>query len=46
MLTGALETIYTEEIQLFLQVTPPCLQSSIISANAINAIEYWIGDGN
>ena len=45
MLTGSLETIYTEEVQLYIEVTDPCLQAGIISANSISAIEYWIGDG-
>ena len=45
MLTGALETIYTEEIKLYIEVTEPCLVAGIINANAITAIEYWIGDG-
>ena len=47
MLTGALETIYTEEVQFEIDVTDPCGETSgVIRANAISPVEYWIGDGS
>ena len=38
--------VYTEEVQLDITVSNPCLLiGSNILANAITDIEYWIGDG-
>ena len=46
MLTGALQTIYTEEAQLDITVSDPCLLTGgYILSNPITAIDYWIGDG-
>ena len=45
MLTGAQETIHTDELQFDIVVTDPCAATSgVMRANAITPVEYWIGD--
>ena len=45
MNSGALETIYTEEVPMEIIVTDPCAATSgNILTNTISPIEYWVGD--